>query len=184
MKDNTRLAQTGFFKYSGNLDRVVGIAINGVPLFGGNSETGLDPFFPAFVGQSRAQTMINVDECMGSYRYSSFYHYYSYSPCILNNLRKVDLDYLKCKDIPECFVSPMQYAIAGTDDDNIDLDIMGIAKDGHIIISPFKNSDGDLWQPCDVDACNGLTIDDQYYYAMTVFYPYSLGCFGPASPSY
>lgn len=32
---------------------------------------------------------------------------------------------------------------------------IGIAKDGHKIMSPFK-ADGTLWQPCDVDACNGV----------------------------
>ena len=60
------------------------------------------------------------------------------------------------------------------------LKVVGIAKDGHKILGPFK-SDGSLWQPCDVDICNGVIINGSYYYAMTNFYPYSIGCWGPAT---
>lgn len=56
----------------------------------------------------------------------------------------------------------------------------GLAKDGHIIWGMY-NSDGDLWTACDVDVCNGATIDGNYGYAMTTFHPYIVGCWGPGN---
>ncbi len=65
--------------------------------------------------------------------------------------------------------------------------IVGMAKDGHIIVGPYK-APGILWQPCDVDACNGAFFEDKdggeggiYMYAMTMFHPYTIGCWGPAN---
>lgn len=57
---------------------------------------------------------------------------------------------------------------------------IGIARDGHMILGPYKD-DGTLWQPCEVDVCNGVTIDGSYHYVLTRFFPYSIGCWGPAS---
>lgn len=57
---------------------------------------------------------------------------------------------------------------------------IGIAKDGRIIYGPFK-SDGTLWQPCDVDVCNGVRDGNYYYYVATMFHPYLVGCFGPGN---
>jgi hypothetical protein len=53
---------------------------------------------------------------------------------------------------------------------------IGIARDGHKIYGPY-DSNGDLWDPCDVDVCNGLTIDGEYAYVLTYFFPYTVGCF-------
>lgn len=58
--------------------------------------------------------------------------------------------------------------------------VVGIAKDGHKILGPYK-SNGALWQPCEVDICNGVKIGDSYYYVMTSFYPYTIGCWGPST---
>lgn len=60
------------------------------------------------------------------------------------------------------------------------LNVIGIARDGHMIIGPF-NSELKLWQPCQVDFCNGVTIGGSYYYASTMFHPYTVGCWGPGS---
>ena len=61
---------------------------------------------------------------------------------------------------------------------------IGIAKDGHMIMGPYKK-DGTLWQPCDIDACNGVTINQNYVYVSTLFHPYTVGCWGPSStPSF
>lgn len=57
---------------------------------------------------------------------------------------------------------------------------VGIAKDGRIIYGPFK-SDGTLWQPCDVDVCNGVRESTNYFYVATMFHPYLVGCFGPGN---
>ena len=57
---------------------------------------------------------------------------------------------------------------------------IGLAKDGRIIYGPFK-LDGTLWQPCDVDVCNGVRSGDNYFYVATMFHPYFVGCFGPSN---
>lgn len=57
----------------------------------------------------------------------------------------------------------------------------GLAKDGHVIYGPF-NADGDLWACEDVDMCNGFFLSSgDYAYASTTFFPYIVGCWGPAS---
>ncbi len=57
---------------------------------------------------------------------------------------------------------------------------IGLARDGRVIYGPY-NSKGQLWQPCDVDICNGRKEGNTYYYVSTMFYPYFVGCWGPGS---
>ena len=61
---------------------------------------------------------------------------------------------------------------------------IGLAKDGHIIMGPYKNTDGDSWQCADRDVCNGTTLvndanENVYVYVGSDTFPYNLGCFGP-----
>jgi len=60
---------------------------------------------------------------------------------------------------------------------------IGLAKDGRVIFGPYK-TDGTLWQPCDVDICNGVKSGRFYYYVATMFFPYTVGCWGPGSMGY
>lgn len=55
------------------------MTISGVPLFSGTSELNYDFRLPSSPGKP-----IGVDLCLGNNDYAPFYHYYSYSPCILN----------------------------------------------------------------------------------------------------
>src|SRR4051794_14936050 len=58
---------------------------------------------------------------------------------------------------------------------------LGIARDGKVIYGPFKDN-GELWGPCDVDICNGRTFDATHYgYVATMFFPYTVGCWGPGN---
>ena len=61
-----------------------------------------------------------------------------------------------------------------------ELDVLGIAFDGHVIYGPYDAS-GNLWQPCAVDICNGIWFGDLYAYVATSFHPYFVGCWGPAN---
>ena len=88
-----------------------------------------------------------------------------------------------CEDLNSCTSNPLGYATQGLKYPTT----VGIAKDGHLIVGPFKDTNK-LWQPCDVDACNGVYLgspDDNmpgsYVYAMTMFFPYTVGCWGPAN---
>ena len=61
---------------------------------------------------------------------------------------------------------------------------IGLAKDGHILMGPYKNTDGESWQCADRDVCNGTTLvnengDNVYVYVGSDTFPYNLGCFGP-----
>ena len=52
--------------------------------------------------------------------------------------------------------------------------------DGHVIYGPY-NIAGELWDWDDVDVCNGFFhTDGSYNYASTTFFPYTVGCWGPA----
>lgn len=58
--------------------------------------------------------------------------------------------------------------------------IVGLAKDGHIIYGPY-NKHAELWNCDDLDVCNGHWLEDgSYGYGMTGFFPYTIGCWGPA----
>ena len=54
---------------------------------------------------------------------------------------------------------------------------IGLARDGHLIIGPYK-PDGSQWG-CDRDVCNGAFIGDQYVYVGSDRFPYVVGCWGP-----
>lgn len=59
--------------------------------------------------------------------------------------------------------------------------VYGIAMDGHVIVGPY-NENGELWACDDVDFCNGFFMSDtSYAYASTTFFPYTVGCWGPAN---
>jgi hypothetical protein len=61
---------------------------------------------------------------------------------------------------------------------------IGLAKDGRIIWSPYS-SGSTPYAYCDVDVCNGITVNNFYGYASTFFSPYTVGCFGAGSfPSF
>jgi hypothetical protein len=80
---NSGLNSMLFFKnYSGDIDHIVGIAINGVPIFSGVSTLGYDPYGPKLYGSSGTLLGIDPDHCLGDNDYETFYHYYSFSPCI------------------------------------------------------------------------------------------------------
>eukprot|EP00347_Sterkiella_histriomuscorum_P014803 403359465 len=157
---------------------VVGVLFNGVVLFSGYSDkTSYDAL------QSSSQSRTNatqLDSCLGGYDSQGFYRYFSYSPCVKDQTYKTSLTTpALCKNTANCNTNAFSFALDKTTTTNKVLQPLGIAKDGHKILGPYKN-DGSLWQPCEVDVCNGVTINGSYYYVMTSFYPYTIGCWGPA----
>ena len=85
-----------------------------------------------------------------------------------------------CSQIPSCKADPKLYAVAKIPAKLQSLNPIGLAKDGRVIYGPFK-ADGTLWQPCDVDVCNGRMFQGYYGYVATAFHPYLVGCFGPGN---
>jgi hypothetical protein len=73
--------------HSGLDAKVVGVALNGVPFFSGVSELGMDAYAPkSYNGVSKKS--IDPDYCMGDTEYTTFYHYYTMSPCIFDGSLK------------------------------------------------------------------------------------------------
>lgn len=91
---------------------------------------------------------------------------------------------MTCESIGDCYKNPLTYNTVGYPSSTTlkykGLDVIGIARDGHLILGPYK-SEGKLWEPCDVDFCNGVLVGGNYYYASTMFHPYTIGCWGPGS---
>jgi len=123
---------------------------------------------------------IDYDECLGTSTEDQIYHYHALSPCIIPSAIS-ERPYIGfCNDNAECKKDKIAYAIKHFTYKS--LIKVAIAKDGREVYGPYKR-DGTLWQPCDVDACNGVWIDGYYSYVSTTFYPYFIGCWGPAAPT-
>ncbi|CDW91811.1 UNKNOWN [Stylonychia lemnae] len=168
-----------YVEYSGNYDSIVGIALNGVAIHTGNSEYGSDVFYPKkFGSKAYSDKLIQLDNCLGSAEFSGYYHYYGWSPCILPSGPIKSRDAQECNNIPKCKQDKLAYALSFMQYQEKTIMIIGIARDGHSILGPYKR-DGTLWQPCDIDLCNGVEIAGVYYYATTMFHPYTVGCWGP-----
>ncbi len=75
-----------------------------------------------------------------------------FSPCIYSNeLKNVAA---LCSSDPLCNSDPRKHSIAYVPEHLQTKLPIGLAKDGRVIYGPFR-ADGTLWQPCDVDICNG-----------------------------
>lgn len=110
-----------------------------------------------------------------------------YSPCLYDIALKTQSQ--TCKDNYDlCKQSPTWHAAAYTPLSKKERLPIGIAKDGHPIYGPYKN-DGSFYSPCDVDVCNGITfsaggndpLEAYYGYVATMFFPYTVGCWGPGN---
>ena len=161
---------------------IVGIAINGVPIHSGTSELHYDAFYPKDYSTYTTHGSIKSDQCLGNNDHSSYYHYYTFSPCLLPSTAKSSLTGEICDNVPACKSDPKTYSVGSITNGNKKLIPVGIAKDGHMIYGPY-NENGELWQPCDVDRCNGITIEENYVYVVTMFHPYTIGCWGPTKKS-
>ena len=80
----------------------------------------------------------------------------------------------------ECNTDVKSYAVSFIPRQLRTITPIGLAKDGRVIYGPYKQ-DGTLWQPCDVDICNGRMFGSYYGYVATTFHPYFVGCWGPGT---
>lgn len=161
----------------------VGVSFNGA-LIGWGNALGQDVFKPRVGLDSINATL---DQCLGfvnSLRYVDQYRYFSFSPCMTTPSSTIKLAQpTLCGADDACEKDPFKYAIENMDPTYKDLKVVGIARDGHLIYGPYKDAIN-LWQPTEVDICNGKIINGKYAYVMTFFFPYTVGCYGPATNSY
>lgn len=163
---------------SSNTDKIVGISLIGVPFFTGTYEAGYDFIKPKAYSNFTIPIELEVDNCLGV-TIGGVYRFHSYSHCIFS---VPSIAPKKCQNITECNSNPITYALSQTPSEFKTLKEIGIAKDGRVIYGPYKSRDS-IWQPCDVDMCNGATILGIYSYVTTVFHPYTVGCWGPGKAS-
>ena len=96
------LKHYNYVRHSGETDGIVGITFNGVPIHIGTSELGYDAFFPNSYGGRKTPKKAKVDICLGSSDHSSYYKYYSFSPCILETATKHNYVAAMCDELEEC----------------------------------------------------------------------------------
>ena len=131
------------------MKELIGVTLAGVPIFSGTSTFGADAFIPP-----KSVNAPSLDQCMGSS--STFYHYHSFSPCILNTTLKTgQYSSLILEKQVDKFIEYIEQSMTPNLRRLIPI---GIARDGHLIYGPYNN-EGDLWRPCDVDVCNGRIIN-------------------------
>ena len=94
---------------SGNLDEIVGIAINGVAIHAGVSEFGVDAFFPVPYNGRKQPNPIDFDFCLGSGEVSDYYQYYSLSPCIFKSFSKNIILGTLCQEVSTCNSDKTKY---------------------------------------------------------------------------
>ena len=161
-------------------DKVTGITINGVFMINANSAYHDDIVFPP---NGNWSFPLVVDECLGSNLDNLVYSYRLFSPCILppgSSIQYVDF----CQNNALCSKREVYYLMTffKNNPQYMTLLVIGLAKDGRLIYGPF-NAEGRLWRACDLDLCNGRIINGKYSYVATPFYPYFVGCWGPANPN-
>jgi hypothetical protein len=81
-----------------------------------------------------------------------------YSPCIYNIALQNVASICGSVDYPTCIDDYAAHAKKYTPTNIKTFTPIGIAKVGRIIYGPYK-ADGTVWQPCDVDVCNGVRFN-------------------------
>lgn len=149
-----------------NIDRLVGVALDGVPIYTALNQN-LDDIFQ---DEMDAGGRFRIDRCGGTYGPTPDgyrYHYRVMPTCILNTnlMAKRRQEYIA--DVHELL--QYFYDIDGPQ-------VLGFTKTGFPIYTPFDKR-GRLQE--DLDSCNGKFVDNSYGYYVTLSFPYISGCDGP-----
>lgn len=150
-----------------------GVATSGVLMFSALSAQNVDPFYPAVYGSVTDPDAAaeKVDYCLAHPQAQGVFHYHSASICLADSSYQnrgpvIDAD---IKGLMQSVWEAVPYRSA-----------FGVSKDGRPVLTPYhgnKQAYGD----CEVDVCNGVTINGHYHYATTFFHPYIMGCYGMGS---
>ncbi len=159
---------------------VVGVAFTGVIFLKAVSTDLVDPLFPAvYAGVTDTDSaMEHFDTCLAHPQNAGVYHYHAFAPCVVDAASYAATP-LGCAQSDECTADVLAWGEAAFADYQT-ITPIGVAKDGRIIYGPY-NDDGELVSSCDVDICNGATINGYYGYFATNFHPYVPACFGPGN---
>lgn len=153
---------------------VAAYALSGLNIFNGLDATSYDAVY---------NELKSMDACLSHSPPSGDGHYHSWSPCITKTgaakVTPVNVAPGMCTDKAGCVENFKDYSLSNGYLAK-SITYIGLAKDGHMVVGPY-NEKGELWSCEDVDMCNGVFLaNGNYVYAGTGFFPYILGCFGPA----
>lgn len=120
---------------------VVGWAVNGIYIYSSSSADEEDPYYPhSWSGNSKTVSEV-VDGCASHPDGNSNYHYHILPPCLVNNMGMKNPGV--CPNITSCNSDVKDYVL-GYYSGNKTLTVLGVAKDGRVIIGPYK-SDGTMF---------------------------------------
>mmetsp|Transcript_41063 Transcript_41063/g.53856 ORF Transcript_41063/g.53856 Transcript_41063/m.53856 type:complete len:244 (+) Transcript_41063:567-1298(+) len=170
------------------LGTAVGIALSGGYIYNALAAGNTDAV------ENEADTL---DTCMSHPAPGGQFHYHIWSACAVKNYGYWSSTHAPplCKSTTNCTTAPWTMnKAAGTNNGvaqqsyftaaNWDKPI-GLARDGHLIMGPYKNASGALWTCADRDVCNGAFVSGQYVYVGADNFPYVTGCWGPGpTPEY
>ena len=140
----------------------------------------MDYFYPKpWDGSNNDTIHTRLDACLGAIGDDNMYHYWFIPPCIFDSSALQTWKY--CDEIDQCSTDMTNYAQAPFDA-LASKTLIGIAKDGHEIIGPYKD-DGSTFNCKELDICNGYeaTSESTYYYVGVNTFPYLVGCYGPGA---
>jgi hypothetical protein len=120
-----------------NLDTFVGISINGVAILSSSSLNRVDPFYPRNWPGALSVTAEMVDACLAHPQVAGIYHYHILPPCIVN-AANIQTN-ATCAGIAACASDLRSYALSSYDNFKQEI-ILGVAKDGHMILGPYADS--------------------------------------------
>ena len=154
------------------VEEMWGVTTSGAVFTTALTEYNVDPLYPSPYGKGVKDGSIykkEVDWCLSDTNLARMYHYKTPSICLANSTNWDIKDLPQTGDVKSLIRKVWQEVPFRT--------AIGISKDGRPILSPYKEG-GRAYSDCEVDICNGVTVDGNYMYATTLFHPYVMGCYG------
>lgn len=157
--------------------RLWGIAIDGVPIYSGLVDNGVDFIHLMSTGESSvsASSFMRVDFCGGSYGPTADngggvrYHYRAMPTCLLASQR-AGRELKRQQYVDDIY--QLLDAFTGING----AQLLGYTLQGYPIYSPY-DARGQLHT--NLDNCNGKFVNGTYGYYVTHTFPYIVGCDGP-----
>ncbi|CAF0813189.1 unnamed protein product, partial [Didymodactylos carnosus] len=148
-----------------NLATVASVSVDDAAIMSVNNANNQDPFYPS------TSTAEQVSNCLGYCQAAGIYHYHIESGCAFyeNSSKSVS----GCSG--SCSTNIAVYSI-GMYSNYKTLIVIGIAKDGQVIYSPYNSAGTQVTSG--FDACSGIFYDSvgNYGYFATQIFPYLWCC--------
>ncbi|KAJ8603021.1 hypothetical protein CTAYLR_001569 [Chrysophaeum taylorii] len=156
----------------------------------GTSSKDADPWYPPLEWNGESLEVESVDNCL-VHAAGGWLHHHSFSPSVWASDGSTCVAYKPLSQFDDD-VSITTLMFEGEDGNSMDgredLEIVGIALDGHLVFGPYASTSFDVYEGTGLDLCNGVRYDDDadgardaYAYFVSKTFPYQPGCWGPAN---